>query len=261
VPRARARADRAPGRTDLFLANVRPSRTSIATGLALFVCAAAAFIGARETSVFAVDSIAVRGGTAAVRHDVRAALAPLRGRSLLDVDGVVVDSQLAHVPWVVSSTFDRAFPHTLVVTVVPERPVVVIRSGARAWLISAHGRVLAPLARGAHPGLPRVWVEDAAPTVGHILAADTDAGRAARAVAPLRTLRFRAHVASVATRAGELTFVLRSGLQLRLGDARDLALKLAVARRILALSGLTVGGYVDVSVPERPVAGMPQVEG
>jgi hypothetical protein len=55
--------------------------------------------------------------------------------------------------------------------------------------------------------------------------------------------------------------VLRSGLQLRLGDARDLGLKLAVARRIFALPGLTVDGYVDVSVPERPVAGMPQVEG
>ena len=42
--------------------------------------------------------------------------------------------------------------------------------------------------------------------------------------------------------------------EVRLGDASDLALKLAVARRILpALAG--VGGYLDVSVPERPVAG------
>jgi len=259
VPHARTGAARAPGHTDA-LADVLPSRRSIAAGVALFACAVAAFVGARETSVFAVDSIAVRGGTAAVRRDVRAALAPLRGRSLLDVDGGVVDARLARVPWVVSATFDRAFPHTLVVTVVPERPVAVVRSGAHGWLISAKGRVLSSLARREHPSLPRVWLKDAAPVVGRTVGAGTDAGRAARALAPLRALRFRAHVGSVVARDGELTFVLRSGLQLRLGDARDLALKLAGAQRILAVSGLTAG-YVDVSVPERPIASEPQVEG
>ena len=51
-------------------------------------------------------------------------------------------------------------------------------------------------------------------------------------------------------------FVLRSGLQVRLGDAGDLRLKLVVARRILAATGRRISdGYVDVSVPERPVVG------
>ena len=45
-----------------------------------------------------------------------------------------------------------------------------------------------------------------------------------------------------------------SGLELLLGDTRDVALKLAVADRVLRVlpSGMR---YLDVSVPDRPVAG------
>ena len=54
----------------------------------------------------------------------------------------------------------------------------------------------------------------------------------------------------------ELTLVLRHGLEVRLGDPGDVRLKLAVARRILrATNALASGGYLDVSVPERPVLG------
>jgi hypothetical protein len=54
--------------------------------------------------------------------------------------------------------------------------------------------------------------------------------------------------------SGALVFGLRSGLELRLGDASDLALKLAVAARILPLLGGSAD-YLDVSLPARPVAG------
>jgi hypothetical protein len=53
----------------------------------------------------------------------------------------------------------------------------------------------------------------------------------------------------------ELTLVLGSGLEVRLGDHGDLQLKLAIARRILHATTTVVsaGDYLDVSVPERPV--------
>ena len=49
--------------------------------------------------------------------------------------------------------------------------------------------------------------------------------------------------------------MLGGGLELRLGDGGDLRLKLAIARKILRRTGAAGvgGGYLDVSVPERPV--------
>ena len=57
----------------------------------------------------------------------------------------------------------------------------------------------------------------------------------------------------IATRE-ELTLVLQTGLELRLGDGSDLPVKLEVVRHVLPrLAGAR--GYLDLSVPERPVAG------
>jgi hypothetical protein len=66
----------------------------------------------------------------------------------------------------------------------------------------------------------------------------------------------------VRERGSELTFVLRSGLEVRLGDLGDLRLKLAIARRILQAVGAdaTTTGYLDVSVPERPVIAGPNAQ-
>jgi cell division protein FtsQ len=234
------------------------------SGLAVFAVAVGGYAAARETPVFAVDAVQVRGATPAVQREVAAALGPTVGVSLLKIDGGVVARRLASVPWVAGLTFDRAFPHTLEVTVRLERPVAVLRRGSKSWLVSARGRVLSVLPRGAHPALPRIWIgaKASAPDVGAFLG-NAQGGTAARALAPLASVHFPARVASVVTGDGELTLVLRSGLELRLGDPGDLRLKLAVARRVLSLvSAGGAGGYVDVSVPERPVASLnPQVEG
>ena len=51
-----------------------------------------------------------------------------------------------------------------------------------------------------------------------------------------------------------VVLVLRSGTEIRLGDADELALQLAVAQRVL--EAVEPGAaYVDVSVPERAVVG------
>jgi ferric-dicitrate binding protein FerR (iron transport regulator) len=73
------------------------------------------------------------------------------------------------------------------------------------------------------------------------------------AVAPLKPLHLGADVRQVLTGGGELTLLFASGTQLRLGDSGDLKLKLAIAKQLLPLT--RGAAYVDVSVPERPVAG------
>lgn len=244
------------------LARVLPSPRSLLLGVAVFAVAAGAYFAAVESSIFAVRTIVVRGGPPAVRAQVRAALAPTLGGSLLKVDSGTVDRRLAPIAWVSSADFDRAFPHTLVVTVRPERPVAVLRRGAGSWLISAQGRVLQTLPPRALLALPRIWVGGkAAVGVGDTLGND-DGGREARALAPLALVRFPIGVASVTATQAQLTFLLRTGVQLRLGDPSDLRLKLAIARRILKVLSVAAGGYVDVSVPQRPVvAGNPKVGG
>jgi hypothetical protein len=90
------------------------------------------------------------------------------------------------------------------------------------------------------------------------------AAAAPAALVPLRGASLPSGVHSVRVAAHTLTLELGSGLELRLGDTGDLRLKLAIARRILraAVAAGQAAGYLDVSLPERPVLGLnPQVGG
>jgi cell division protein FtsQ len=240
----------------LDLARLRalvPTRRALLVAGAALGAAGVLYLLARETPIFAVRSIEIRGVRGAAAAHVRAALRPLEGKSLLALHGSDVEDRLAAVPDVQSATYDRAFPNTLRVVVVPERPVAVIRQGAAAWLVSARGRVLRELARGTGRALPRIWLTRSADVqVGATVAPD-EGGQAAAALATARRVGFHGRVRDISTTGSSLVFSLRSGLELRLGDEHDLALKLAVAARILPL--VRGAAYLDVSLPARPVAG------
>jgi cell division protein FtsQ len=210
-----------------------------------------------------VRTLEIRGGSPAVRADVRTALAPEVGRSLVTVHGSEIAQRLSAIPGLASFSVDRSFPHTLRLTIRAERAVLVLRAGSKAYLVASDGRVLRSLAHPRMSSLPRAWLPAAtAIGVGQSLprAEGGDAAAAAAAVrgglgAPLRT---------VTTHDGNITFILGTGFELRLGDAGDLRLKLAIARRIIDASAAAKGGngYLDVSVPERPVLNVnPQVGG
>ena len=244
-----------------------PSGRSLALVAAIIAAVAAGYAVARQTSLFAIRSVELRGAPPGVAAQVRQAVADWRGTSLVGLDAGELLGRVDAVPWVVRASYDRAFPHTLRLAVQIEQPVAVLRAGRTSWLVSARGRVLARLPRGARPELPRVWVPAATPVEAGEVLPETDGGAAARSLAPLVRAHFPVRIASVTLRRRELVFRLAGGTELRLGRPDDLRLKLAVARRIVPT--LAAGtGYVDVSVPERPVAGattppapMPQVSG
>jgi cell division protein FtsQ len=217
----------------------------------LLALAAGAYAAARETSAFAIDGVEVVGAPTDVGKQVRRAAAPLVGTSLLALDGAALVRRVEAISTVVSARYDRSFPHTLRIRVVPERPVAVVHRGRETWLVSARARVIRRIPNGTDGSLPRIWVERAAPVAaGAFLAAD--AGVAARTLA--LALRFPARIATASLAHDALRFRLRSGLELRLGEPTDVRLKLAIAGR--ALAALPAGAaYVDVSVPGRPVAG------
>jgi cell division protein FtsQ len=236
-----------------------PSARWLLVGLGVLALAGGAYAVARESSAFAVDRIEVRGASPRVAGQVRHAVAPLRGRSLLSLDGRALVQQIAALPTVVTAGYDRAFPHTLRIDVVPEQPVAVVRQGAKAWLVSARGRVIRPIPpHGARP-LTRIWIPKTTPVaIGGFLPTN-HAAAIARALA--LAARFPAHIAFAALRREGLVFRLRDGLELRLGDPTDVRLKLAIARA--AMRHLPTGTlYLDISVPGRPVAGSnPQLSG
>jgi cell division septal protein FtsQ len=177
----------------------------------------------------------------------------LRGQSLVGLEDSDLDRRIAGLSDVVGVTHDRAFPHTLRVFVLPERPLLVLRRGDESWLVSARARVVRPLTKGASAALPRVWVpRDVGVTVGDTLA-DTTARDAVQLLS-LARLELPARVRAVRIVHGDAALILRSGVEVRLGRQHDLRLKLAVAARVLPRLGSDIA-YVDVAVPDRPVAG------
>jgi hypothetical protein len=226
------------------------------------------YVAARETSVFAVRTIEIQGGSPRVKAEVRRALAPELGRSLLRVSGAEVEREVASIPDVVSVHVSRSFPGTLHVTVRAERAVLLLRQGASSWVVSSYGRVMRKIRNPRRSSLPRLWLPSKAidVTVGETLPLD-DGKLAAAAIAPVAPGSFKGGVRSVDSSAAGVTLVLESGPQIRLGDIGNLRLKLTIARHILAIAAAsdpaTPPAYVDVSVPERPVLGTgdSQVEG
>ena len=101
--------------------------------------------------------LVIVGGSPRVQAQVRAALAPELGRSLLRVSGGDLTRRAAVIPDVISLRFDRAYPHTLRVRVTSSAAVMLLRRAADTWVVSARGRVMRNI------GDPR---ELAAPHVG-----------------------------------------------------------------------------------------------
>jgi cell division protein FtsQ len=232
---------------------------------ALAAAAALAYLAARFTPLFAVDEVAVSGASPQVAAEVREALGDLEGKSLVAVDGDVVIRRIEGLPSVRSVALDKAFPHTLGLVVVPERPLAVVAGGHAHWLVSEHGRVIGRVEKRADRRRPLVRLESAATLEPGANVTDAETRLALRTLA-LLPARFPVRVVSARTTGSAIILRLGGGADVRLGEPTALTLKLEVARRILASlpsDELASLAYVDVSVPARAVAANvnTQVEG
>jgi cell division protein FtsQ len=213
------------------------------------------YLAARETSLFAVRTIEVAGAPPAVRAAVLEAAQTWEGESLVALDGEEVRRRIEALPVVRSLRYDRAFPHTLALTVVPEQPRAVVRLRRQDWLVSERGRVMRALGAASPRRLPRISMTSGELRAGAF--ATEESVQLALRVASELPIDFPSRVRTIRAQYGKLTLVLGTGAEVRLGDATELPLKLAVAARVLrSLPGdeRAVLGYLDVTVPERPVA-------
>lgn len=252
-------AARAEGRATSPALLPLPSGRSLAIGFGLLATALLLYLGASETKVFSVKSVEVVTEPAGHAGVVRKALEPLHGTSLVELDESTIARRLEDLPHVHLLGFDRSFPNGLRVHVSVERPVAVLRRADENWLVSSQGRILRKLERRLRRPLPVVWVPRAfEPEVGAIVRAEEPARAvAALAEAAANQPRFSRTIWYVKGGESGLVAVLRDGFELRLGSAAELTLKLRVAQRVLAAvrSFGSPATYIDVSVPERPVAG------
>ena len=256
--RRRARAASAvvplsrPGAGDrLELARLVPSGRSLLVAFGLVVGICAAYWGAQASSVFAVERVDVRGAPPTVVREVKRVTRGALGSSLLAVDAAAIEGTVRDLPSVAAASVDRAFPHTLVIRVAPVRVVGVGQTWDDAWLVTGSNRVIRPVDRRAEPRLPRLWLpRTVSVDVGRKLPATYES--VTRTLATLQD--FGPGVSRQSGRPnGELTVVLHSGLEILLGKPTDLPVKLAVAASVAPLLDDEML-YLDVSVPDRPVA-------
>ena len=237
---------------------VLPSGRALLAAIATVAIAAGLYGLARETSMFAIRSVKVEGASSAIAAQAEAALRSFDGTNLLALNGAAVVQKLESLPTVRSATYDRDFPYTLRVRIVPESPVAVLRRGASSWLVSTRGRAIGTVDRLRYRSLPRIWLAPTAQIDVGTIVGDDDGGVAARALADFASSGFTRRVAWARVHAGSLRLGLRSGLELRLGSLVELRLKIAIVQSILPTLALPSHGgpaYLDVSVPDRPVAG------
>jgi cell division protein FtsQ len=247
-----------PRKQKLDLFRLVPSGRSLAIGVALVLLALGVYSLARESGMFAVETIQVEGASPVLAAQVRQQLSRYHGRSLVTVDAGAVASHVDGLPAVRESVVDRAFPHTLRIRVVPETPVAVLRRGTSSWLVSARGRVIAPVELRTHPSMPRIWLPASTEIGVGALLGDESSALAARSLAAFVGSGFPNRITFVRALDGQITLGLRGGLEIRLGAPVDLRLKIAIAHGILpTLAPRAQGGpdYLDIAVPERPVAG------
>lgn len=237
----------------LDLARFVPSGRSLLVSFGIVVAGAAAYWIAVASPLFAVDRVEVRGAPPEVEREVLAATREYLGTSLVAVNADQVEAKVSVLPSVAAVTVDRAFPSTIAVRVAPQRPIAVARRGHLSWLVAPSGEVIRKVETGSERTLPRLWLQRTV-DVRPVGVLPTAFAPSVRALAAADRVRFLRRIRGVRRESNELTLVLRRGVEFRLGLATDLALKITVAAKVLPRVGRPIT-YVDVSVPERPVAG------
>ena len=213
------------------------------------------------SSAFAVDSVRVTGAPPARERQIHAAVEQqAQGRNLLSVDRGAIAGSLSNMPYVRSVSVDRAFPHTLAVTVRVEHPSMVVTVGKSYYLVAPDGRVLEMRSK-APAGLPAVSLPAGTTLLVGSTTGDANV-RAALSVLSHTPAGFRGRVGRITkltADSGTVSALVGTHITLRLGTPDDLALKLAVVQRVMRrITGQQRHdlSYIDVSAPGRPAYGM-----
>ena len=103
-----------------------------------------------------LQQMTVLGLERVTREEVTQRLILPPEQSLLTLDTSELASRVDSHPWIESVTFDRVFPHSLVVQVVERQPAAVLGSSPSSFYLDAEGHLLPKDIKEHEQGLPIV---------------------------------------------------------------------------------------------------------
>jgi cell division protein FtsQ len=227
-------------------------RRLLVAAVLAFVLAVAYMSWFRDSSFVRVEHVAVTGLTGTDASRERAALiAAAKDMTTLHVDENALRDALAAGATVETIRVSTDFPHGIRIEVVEKAAVAVLTYGSERVAVGAGG-VLLPDVKPIPRSLPVVDVGalPAGQRLGH------GRGRRLVAAAAAAPAVLRARIMRLREIPGKgLVAYIRDGPQVILGGVDQLALKWTVAASILADGTSRGASYVDVRLPDRPVAG------
>ncbi len=212
----------------------------------------------RDSSFVAVEQVSVTGLVTEDSAKIRARLIEAaRQQSTLHVDEEALMRALPAGAAVAELHVTTDFPHGMRIEVVQHPPVAALVAPGQRVAVAADGTLLKGVRSSNVPSI----VVGALPRSGRL-----GRGRALRllGVASAAPTALRSRVERIRQLPGKgLVAFLERGPQVILGDASSLNTKWAAAAAVLADDASRGASYVDVRIPERPVAGgveVPQPE-
>jgi cell division protein FtsQ len=226
-------------------------RRLVALALLATALAAGYTFWLRDSSLVRVEHVSVSGLDRADAPRVRAKLAAAaRNMTTLHVDAAALRRAVADEPIVQSISVETDFPHGLRIAIVQNRPVALLVAGGREVAVAPDGTLLA--GAKVSGSLPVVRL-GALPGNGHLPAGTARQRVFVAAAAPPRLL---AHVESISIEHGRGAVAQLSGGPLIIfGGPVELARKWLAAAAVLAQHSSQGASFIDVRMPDRPVAG------
>jgi cell division protein FtsQ len=226
-------------------------RRLIALVLLAVVLAAGYVFWLRDSSLVKVERVRVTGIDTADGPRIRAKLTTAaRQMTTLHVNADALRRAVADEPVVHSLTVHADFPHGLKIEIVQNRPVALLVAGGRQVAVAPDGTVLEGARTAA--SLPTIRVGS---LPGSARMPDGPA-RERVAVAAAAPARLLARVDSISVQHGRGAVAeLKDGPVVIFGRAVELDRKWAAATAVLAQRSSQGATYIDVRMPDRPVAG------
>jgi cell division protein FtsQ len=228
----------------------RPGLRLIAVLVALGLLLGGAYLWLRDSSLVSVRHVTVTGVSGPDARQIRHALVTsARNMTTLDVQLHELQTAVAPYPDVKHLEVTTQFPHGMRIRVIEQVPVAIVVSAGRRIAVAGDGTLLHDVVLS--PSLPTISLS--VPPGGSHLTGYALSEAGLLAAAPYRML---SRVAAVSDGAAHgLVAQLRNGPSVYFGDPTRLEAKWASATLVLADAGSNGAVYIDVTDPDRPVAG------